>query len=711
MPVISDTRLGARLTFAPLPPLATPEACLADALPLLDPPSRISVTDAAEAHVRVEVHGDWQRFDRSVTPYMVEPADAARSRRYRSGVFVGPSQSGKTKALENIVAHAVMCDQRPVMIIHMTQHDRNKWVEDKLDRTIANSPDLNDRLGKGSDDSTYSRKRFKGMRLNIGYPTKTVLSGGTYGMVVLTDYDHMPQVLGGKDNPEGSPYRMALQRTKTFLSRGWVFAESTPSYPVTDASWRPSADAPHMLPPVESGVAQLYNDGTRGRFYWECPDCHEEFEPRFDRLVYDAELTPGAAGKSAEMACPHCGSLIAHRHKMELNRGCLKDRGGWRHEGADGVLTGLYDGDVRDTSMASWALNGAAATFASWAEIVEKYEDARRKFAQLDDENDLRTVMYTDIGVPYQKIRSDDDTEIDVQYLRDHAHDTPRGVAPGWARFLVVSADVQGSYFAVQITAFGEDGQKQVVDRFDLTTPPEDAPKAERDVEGNSRRLDPGKYAEDWAVLEPLGQRVWPVQGEDWGLQALALVVDFQGEPGVSDNAERFLKARRAEGQGQLWFVYRGNGGFRQGRRVWYAAPESRSGGGKGRSIKILNLATDRIKDTIFAAMARGGTAKGGLLVPQWMDDSALEEFVAEERGDKRWEKKPGKVRNEGFDLSCVAQAVAEHKGLLRINWSAPPAWAVGGLENPNAVRREDADAKAAETPRAPVRRVPSRLF
>ena len=52
---VTGGRMGERMRFAPLPPFSTPQEILADALPVLDPPSRMSVTDAAERHLRVQL--------------------------------------------------------------------------------------------------------------------------------------------------------------------------------------------------------------------------------------------------------------------------------------------------------------------------------------------------------------------------------------------------------------------------------------------------------------------------------------------------------------------------------------------------------------------------------------------------------------------------------------------------------------------------------
>lgn len=691
--------------IAPLPPLTTADELLADALPLLDPPSRISVTDAAERSIRVAVAGVWQGFDRRTVPYTVEPADITQSRRFTAVCFVGPSQSGKSEMLKSVALHAPLHEPSPIQVIHMTKTDAEAWVEEKLDPTIRNSPALSELLGRGRDDSTFSRKRFRGMRLSIGYPTASQLSSRTQRMVLLTDYDHMPQRLGPKDRPEGSPFVMARRRVQTYRSRGCVLVESTPAHPIADGRWRQPPEEPHSFPPVTGGICAIYNEGTRGRWYWECPDCAEMFEPRIDRLVYDATLPPGEAGAAAEMGCPHCGALIAHRHKAELNRAGLAGRGGWLHEAADGALVRIGDAALRETTVASYALNGAAAVFSSWSELVADLVRERRVADAMGDDTELGAVHYTQIGVPYlPRSAAGTEGEIGAEFLRNHASELERGTCPSWTRFVTVAVDVQATRFPVMVMAWGERGERAIVDRFDLATPPVGAPDAA------TRALDPARYDEDWQVLLPLGDRVWPVAGGGFGLRAAAIGVDFQGQPGVSDRAETFWRARRAEGQARRWYLTRGWGGTRLARRIWYEAPERGSKGKRARGIKLLNIATDRLKDSVAAALARTADGAGRQHTPGWMDDAGLAELVAEERTPKGWRKRRGVVRNENQDLSVANLALAEKLGLPRVDWDDPPGWAVSGLTNDFAEpdgtgEAPDAGGPDADVPRKPPRR------
>lgn len=695
MVVMSDRPIGGAglQRIPPLPPFLTAEEILRDALPLLDPPSRMTVTDAAERFMRIPLGGTWRNFDRNVTPYMVEPADTTQSRRFQAGIFVGPSQTGKTVMLQTVSMHAVTCNPGPVQVIHMTQADANAWVEEKLDPIIANSPAIFERLGRGREDSTFSRKRFRGMRLTIGYPVPNQLSSRSQRMVLLTDYDHMPQRLGPKDSPEGTPFTMALGRIKTFMSRGFVLVESTPAFPVRDAGWRFDPANPNALPPTTAGVVPLYNEGTRGRWHWECPDCAEMFEPRFDRLKYNADLEPEEAAQRAEMECPHCGALIAHRHKVGLNRAALAGRGGWLHESSrlddrgHRALCRLDDAELRGTQKASWHLNGAAAAFASWADLVARFEIARREAETTGDDVKLGQVYYTEIGLPYAR-RAEEDGSLTVQALRDNLRPVAQKTAPSWTRFITTSVDVQGSWFAVSVFAWGDAGERALIDRFDITQPPESAPRA-RDLDGRFRRIDPAQYYEDSAVLAPLADTVYPVEGQPWGLRPRAVVIDFNGPAGWSDHAEKFWRERKAEGltgNTGTWFLSFGRGGFTVPNRVWLETPERGSKGKKARAIKLLYMAVDRLKDSVIAAAGRFDGGPGALHFGHWLTEDRLAEVVAEQRGSRGYEKKPGQVRNETLDNAVQALAVAEHLGIHRMNLEAPPDWARRDETNSRAV-------------------------
>lgn len=662
--------------FEPLPPYVDPRQLLRGLTPSLRPARRVSVVDAAEESMMVNEAGHWKKFDRSVTPYMIEPAQSTLSRLYNSVVFCGPSQSGKTEMLKAVIAYAITSDHSRVALFQMTRDAARDFVQNKLDPMIRNSPDLARRRSMGRGSDTQYQKLFRGpTELSINWPVISQLSSASIRFVLMTDYDHFPMSIDG----EGDGYTLAKARTRSFRSRGMVVCESSPGAPITNEAWRPAS--PHDSPPVKYGVLALYPQGTRARWYWPCPHCEDKFEPRFSRLKYPKTLDPAEAGEQAEMACPHCGGLIGHHYKRELNAaGC------WLHESANGDLVTLESGKARRTDMLSYWLDGAAAAFSTWAELVEQQENALRKFEATGDEQQLISAANTGQAQPYLPRAQRDDNEVTLQALKDKITEddatTPKGVAPVWARYILVTVDTQATRFVVGVTAMGHGGRRQLIDRYDLITPPGD------DEASEDRALDPFNRAEDWRVLEGLEGHYYPVEGQSYGLRPLVAAVDMQGGGATSENAYRFFRQRRKAGFGRFWYLSRGRGGHHRDR-VWLEAPE-RASAKKGRKvakdIEIMNMSTDRLKDAATASLMLPGTEHNATILPVWLEEPYLIEFTAERRTAKGWRKKPGMVRNESLDHAVQVQALHIVIGGEKIDADHPPAWATGGPENSMAV-------------------------
>ncbi|MGV6848562.1 MAG: phage terminase large subunit family protein [Marinibacterium sp.] len=668
--------------FEPLPPYTDPRVALRMALPALRPAEQMSVTDAAEKYMRVRVADQWQSFRRDVAPYMVEPTDMIASRKFRGLVFCGPSQSGKTMMLQGAACHAIMCDPGRIALFQMTrdaaaEFERNKWAP-----MVRNSPELRKRQATGRGSDNINQKLFVGgTQLTLDWPTITKLSSATIRLVLGTDYDHFPDSIGG----EGDAFSMMRARTTTYGSRGMVVVESSPGAPIKDESWKPRT--PHDAPPVKYGVLALYPDGTRGRWYWPCPHCEDPFEPTFKRLRYPDSDDPAEAGEAAEMVCPHCGVTFGHHLKRELNLA-----GRWLHESSDGRVVPLDCGDVRKSDFLSYWLDGAAAAFSSWADLVSGFEEAVAHFERTGDEEKLKTALNTGQAQPFVPRVALDENEISLQALKDKQSgagiETAKGIAPAWTKFLTVSVDTQGNRFDVGVTAWGDDGRHQPVDRFELHTPPDNAPdQADRTVR-------PFDIAEDWDVLIPLADRVWPVEAQGWGLRPAIIAVDMQGGGSTTENAYRFYRGRRRSGQMRLWYLTRGRGRPSPNRdwpdRIWLKEPERASQRARKRQaatdIRILNMATDRQKDAVSSSLRRTDDGRNVCHLPGWMTEAQLIEMTAERRTLSGWDKRPGMVRNESLDHLVQARALQILIGGEKINSNDPPAWARGYVGNTNAV-------------------------
>lgn len=254
--------------------------------------------------------------------------------------------------------------------------------------------------------------------------------------------------------------------------------------------------------------------------------------------------------------------------------------------------------------------------------------------------------------------------------------------------------DVQANRFVVQTLAWGRDLEFWVIDRFDLTLPPEDAPGAERDEHGQPRRqLSPARYAEDWQLLEPLEAKVYPVEGETFGLRPLAVTCDAFGEPGVTEKARKFWRAMKQKGKHARFPLVAGSSRD-YGNRVDRRYPEIKTKDRNKRKqtrrksdVPIAFMVTNRLKDEIAASLLREEAGPGKLHLTRKLGRAFFEEICAEERLDGQWSMKSGQKRNEAFDLAYHGKALVVLMLAEEIDWENPAKpWAIDGLENVLAV-------------------------
>lgn len=675
--------LDAYIGELPQPQHPTIGAIIADALPTLRPPRRMDPPTWAEAERMLRTPTYSGRWRNDFAPYMVEPSRMTNSRRYSSVVFSGPARTVKTDALVlNTFGHRVACMPRDVLIVAPTKDAAREFSITKLDTFIRANPAVERRQQAGRGTDNIFDKRFLGnMRVRIGWPVIGQLSMVDIPDVLLTDYDRMPDDVDG----EGAAFDLALKRTQTFGSLGMCVVESSPGRPVLDEEW--SASTPHEAPPA-TGILGLYNAGTRGRWYWECPQCNEAFQPLFERLSWEVRDTPAESAKTVTVGCPHCGFPIPPAMKPELNR-----TGFWLHETADGQVVDISDHRVRETDSVTYLMEGPAAAMQSLQQLVLRHIDAEEEFKRTGDEARLKTTVNVDQGRPYTpRVRLVGEA-LQEDVLRASAENFKMGEAPAATRFITVQVDVQASRFVVSVEAWGEGLEHWLIDRYDLTRPP--------NQNGEGRAIDPARFAEDWSALDPLLARSWAVVGSDHELMARALIVDSGGAPGVTGNAYKWWRAKRKAGLAHRAFLGKGVGGLDRDRAA-YVVPEKVEGTRQKRrsDLRIVRIGTDPLKDEIAAAITRREPGLNAYHLPIGLDASVFAEFCAEARADKGWEKKKHGIRNEALDLAVMAKALVVVLKAEKIDWAVPPDWAKAPHEN--AFRVSKAPLNRAESQGVP---------
>ncbi|ENR2936893.1 phage terminase large subunit family protein [Escherichia coli] len=646
----------------------TAKAARTDSGYILRAPRRMRVADAVAQYMRVPMGaGNSVPWDPLVAPYVIEPMNCLASREYDAVIFVGPARTGKTIGLiDGWVIYNVICDPADMLIIQMTEEKAREHSKKRLARTFRVSPEVVSRLSPNkNDNNVYDRTFLAGNYLKIGWPSVNIMSSSDYKCVALTDYDRFPEYIDG----EGDAFSLASKRTTTFMSSGMTLVESSPGRDVKDVKWRRTS--PHEAPPT-TGILSLYNRGDRRRWYWPCPHCGEYFQPCGDVVAGFRDIAdPVLASEAAYIQCPSCSGRIMPEQKRELN-----GRGVWLRDGESINADGSRYGDPRRSRIASFWMEGPAAAYQTLSQLVYKLLAAEQEYETTGSEETLKTVINTDWGLPYLPRASMEQRKSEL--LEQRAEPVPSRSVPDGVNFLVATVDVQAGRhrrFVVQVTGYGSRGERWIIDRYNITQ------SLRGDSDGESQRIDPASYPEDWDVLlTDVFHKSWPLASDpSQQMRLMAMAVDSGGEDGVTDNAYKFWRRCRRDGLGKRIYLFKGDS-IRRAKLITRTFPDNTGRTGRraqaAGDVPLWLLQTDALKDRVNNALWRDSPGPGYVHFPDWLGSWFYDELTYEERSsDGKWSK-PGRGANEAFDLMVYAEALVILHGYEKIRWPDAPEWA-----------------------------------
>lgn len=646
----------------------TAKAARTDSGYILRAPRRMRVADAVAQYMRVPMGaGNSVPWDPLVAPYVIEPMNCLASREYDAVIFVGPARTGKTIGLiDGWVIYNVICDPADMLIIQMTEEKAREHSKKRLARMFRVSPEVVSRLSPNkNDNNVYDRTFLAGNYLKIGWPSVNIMSSSDYKCVALTDYDRFPEDIDG----EGDAFSLASKRTTTFMSSGMTLVESSPGRDVKDVKWRRTS--PHEAPPT-TGILSLYNRGDRRRWYWPCPHCGEYFQPCGDVVAGFRDIAdPVLASEAAYIQCPSCSGRIMPEQKRELN-----GRGVWLRDGESINADGSRYGDPRRSRIASFWMEGPAAAYQTLSQLVYKLLTAEQEYETTGSEETLKTVINTDWGLPYLPRASMEQRKSEL--LEQRAEPVPSRSVPDGVNFLVATVDVQAGRhrrFVVQVTGYGSRGERWIIDRYNITQ------SLRGDSDGESQRIDPASYPEDWDVLlTDVFHKSWPLASDpSQQMRLMAMAVDSGGEDGVTDNAYKFWRRCRRDGLGKRIYLFKGDS-IRRAKLITRTFPDNTGRTGRraqaAGDVPLWLLQTDALKDRVNNALWRDSPGPGYVHFPDWLGSWFYDELTYEERSsDGKWSK-PGRGANEAFDLMVYAEALVILHGYEKIRWPDAPEWA-----------------------------------
>lgn len=645
----------------------------------LQPPERITVTEAAVKYVKLNNPGSYSGpFDIDTTPYMRNPMDTLASREKQAVIFIGPSQSSKTASLVlNYIAYTVKCDPMDIILYEKSMSAAKDFSIRRVDRMHRDSPAIREALvahGR-SGDNVFDKRYKNGVLLSLSWPAINEMSGRPVPRVLLTDYDRMVDDVDG----EGSPFDVARARIRTFRSAGKIMVESSPSRDLTDPHWK--SKGKHDGPPV-GGIVGLYNRGDKQRFYWPCPRCNEFFEGIFGLLVWNPSDDIREASQSSRMMCPKCQHDIEFNHRRQMNLDGL-----WLGPGQSVIGSGKIKGQSSPGNIASYWLKGPAAAFSTWEQLVLKQIEAERDYEQTGSQLALKTTANTDqaeVWLPrgVETISTPED-------LQSQAVDLPKREVPLTVRLLLAQIDVQGGHWVVQVFGIqpSDSGIKYdfvYIDRFKID-------RSNRlDENGDKRDTRPAAHPEDWDLItEQVIDKTYPLENGEGHMPIWMTVCDSGGKKGTTSNAYAYWLRLRKEGKHRRFFLIKGDPRS-DVPRVRIELPDSqrkdRLAQARG-EIPIMFFNSNVLKDVAQGMLMR--TDSGGrIYTPSWFPDYFYQELTVEVRLPKGWDN-PRKKRNEAWDLLYYGIGQCVHLKLDQVEWDAPPVWALPWDKNPLIVRKE----------------------
>lgn len=656
----------------------------------VQPYEPLTVAEAAAKYRWIQGAGYSGQWTHEKTPYLVEPMEEMTNRLFESVIFAGPAQCGKTELFLNYLLYCVMCDPADLMLVQTAQNTARDFSITRVDRMHEQNPELKDRL---LVDNTHDKQYRNGMIARFGWPTTTELSGKPVPRMFITDLDRMTTNVDG----EGSVFGLAKARTTSFRRQGKTIAESSPGFSITDRSW--VKRSPHEAPPCE-GILSLYNAGDRRRWYWRCIQCKYSFEPHWSLISYPNTEDPIEAGEMAVMRCPHCQHIYDHDYsarspsKEEMNLG-----GVWIKEGQVWTPANRIEGTARRAVSASFYLQGVAATFNSWKQLVIDYLNAEQEYQDTGAEQTLKTVVNTKIGMAYLA-KAQANARI-AEQIKSRAKEYGQRVVPHGVRFLVANIDVQGNRFEVQIHGIGSE-DIWIIDRFAIRF----SKRSDEDDASQWQPINPGAYPEDWRhILYEVMEKSYPL-ADDSGreMPVFFTTCDSAGSEGFTANAYDFYRwlgrgyamegTDQQDPDSEMQKLYPWKQGFQarflltkgdpitvKNQRIKMTYPDAqrtdRHAQARG-EIPLMLINTTAVKNQLDNLLER--TDPGGRInFPNWLPLSWYKELTVETKDPKKgvWENL-SKHRNESWDLLVYCLAALLHPIIHweHIPWGEPPEWA-----------------------------------
>lgn len=356
--------------------------------------------------------GDW-RTDR--VPYLREPMDAATDKVTERVVMMFSSQVGKSEALLNIMGYYVDQEPAPQLFLQPTIEAAENFSKERIEPTFQYSPGLRDKLEEGKEGRGTSRKKSTTIRMKhypggyialVGANSPAGLASRPIRVLLADEIDRYGVT------KEGSPLKLAIQRTTNFHNKKHVFV-STPT--IKGAS----------------EIEKYYLESDQRIYMLPCPHCGAEFEYKWEYVVWDKDENGEALPLTARIVCPHCGEAA---------------RGAYRPD-PDILACGRWVPQNPGAKSRGYHINSLCSPWVNLYELVQEFLLAVKN----KDKDGLMEFVNLKLGETWDEALTQDDWN----RLYNRRENYPIGTLPPGVLILTCGVDVQHTRLEATVYGWG----------------------------------------------------------------------------------------------------------------------------------------------------------------------------------------------------------------------------------------------------------------
>ena len=384
------------------------------------PRKPMTVSQWADAKRRLSsksspIPGQWRTDTNSA---LREPMDCMSvSSPVREVVLMFPIQFGKSEFITNTLGYIMDQAPGPVMVCLPSEVSMNKWINQKLNPLIEETPSVRESLTSNNSRNASNQKEFKdffGGQLYVEHAgTPARLKSTTARYLLVDEFTEFATNLRSGDDPE----KMLDGRTSAYpfrYKRGYVSTPGVRGLCRTSAKWDKS---------------------DQRRYHVRCPHCDHPQPLEWDGLKWRSN--PAGEVLEAWYVCRDCGAMIEEHRKRHM----LKDRaaGGraeWVAEHPERKIRGYHIN----------CLYYQIGIGPGWVALAQDFIDAQ------GDPAKLKTFINDRLAEPWEDKSL---KGVKLNLLQERAEAYPLRHAPAGVVWITAGVDTQDDRLECQIVGWG----------------------------------------------------------------------------------------------------------------------------------------------------------------------------------------------------------------------------------------------------------------